>query len=147
MPLSPHAVDLLTLPSPVLVVEDEPLLQHRLRLILMGLGYPADALLFAATLAQAQACLAAQPVALALVDLALPDGHGRNVVNVILVDFRGFDTVGELTVLAAAAIGAVALARAVKQPGRPPEAPDIPGTTDVPGTTEVAEATDVGTAS
>ena len=42
----------------------------------------------------------------------LPDGHGRNVVNVILVDFRGFDTLGEITVLAAAAIGAVALARA-----------------------------------
>lgn len=82
-----------------------------------------------------------------MIERALPDGHGRNVVNVILVDFRGFDTVGELTVLAAAAIGAVALARAVKQPGRPPEAPDIPGTTDVPGTTEVAEATDVGTAS
>jgi len=79
--------------------------------------------------------------------LSVPAGGGANVVNVILVDFRGFDTVGELTVLAAAAIGAVALARAVKQPGRPPEAPDIPGTTDVPGTTEVAEATDVGTAS
>ena len=42
---------------------------------------------------------------------AVPDGHGRNVVNVILVDFRGFDTLGELTVLAVASIGAVALAR------------------------------------
>ncbi|MDQ2678345.1 MAG: DUF4040 domain-containing protein, partial [Actinomycetota bacterium] len=52
---------------------------------------------------------------------SLPDGHGRNVVNVILVDFRGFDTLGEITVLAAAAIGAVALARAVMRPGRPPE--------------------------
>ena len=41
-----------------------------------------------------------------------PGGHGRNVVNVILVDIRGFDTLGELTVLASAAIGAVALARA-----------------------------------
>ena len=41
----------------------------------------------------------------------VPDGHGRNVVNVILVDFRGFDTLGEITVLAVAAIGAVALAR------------------------------------
>jgi multicomponent Na+:H+ antiporter subunit A len=53
-----------------------------------------------------------------MVQRALPDGHGRNVVNVILVDFRGFDTVGELTVLAAASIGAVALARAVRHPGR-----------------------------
>ena len=35
--------------------------------------------------------------------------HGRNIVNVILVDFRGFDTLGEITVLATAAIGVRAL--------------------------------------
>jgi multicomponent Na+:H+ antiporter subunit A len=34
---------------------------------------------------------------------------GRNVVNVILVDFRGLDTMGEITVLAIAAIGVFAL--------------------------------------
>ena len=32
-------------------------------------------------------------------------GGGTNVVNVILVDFRGFDTFGEITVLAIAALG------------------------------------------
>ncbi|MAS37270.1 MAG: NADH-quinone oxidoreductase subunit L [Anaerolineaceae bacterium] len=31
--------------------------------------------------------------------------HGKNVVNVILVDFRGFDTMGEITVLGIAAMG------------------------------------------
>ncbi|MBW7866233.1 MAG: putative monovalent cation/H+ antiporter subunit A [Candidatus Hydrogenedentes bacterium] len=36
-------------------------------------------------------------------------GHGRNVVNVILVDFRGLDTLGEITVLAVAAVGAWSL--------------------------------------
>jgi multicomponent K+:H+ antiporter subunit A len=36
---------------------------------------------------------------------SLPGGGGANVVNVILVDFRGFDTLGEITVLAAAALG------------------------------------------
>ncbi|OZB34936.1 MAG: monovalent cation/H+ antiporter subunit A, partial [Pseudomonas sp. 34-62-33] len=36
-------------------------------------------------------------------------GGGTNVVNVILVDFRGFDTLGEITVLAIAAIGIYAL--------------------------------------
>ncbi len=46
-----------------------------------------------------------------MVASALPDGHGRNVVNVILVDFRGLDTLGEISVVAVAAIGAVALAR------------------------------------
>ena len=37
--------------------------------------------------------------------------HGHNVVNVILVDFRGFDTMGEITVLSVAAIGVFALLR------------------------------------
>lgn len=36
-------------------------------------------------------------------------GGGHNVVNVILVDFRGFDTLGEITVLAIAAVGIFAL--------------------------------------
>jgi multicomponent Na+:H+ antiporter subunit A len=43
------------------------------------------------------------------VERSLPEAHGRNVVNVILVDFRGFDTFGETTVLAIAAAGVVAL--------------------------------------
>jgi multicomponent K+:H+ antiporter subunit A len=40
---------------------------------------------------------------------ALPQGGGTNVVNVILVDFRGYDTFGEITVLAIAALGVCAL--------------------------------------
>ena len=36
-------------------------------------------------------------------------GGGTNAVNVILVDFRGYDTFGEITVLAIAAIGVLAL--------------------------------------
>lgn len=36
-------------------------------------------------------------------------GHGRNIVNVILVDFRGLDTLGEITVLSLAGIGVFAL--------------------------------------
>jgi len=38
-------------------------------------------------------------------------GQGRNIVNVILVDFRGFDTLGEITVLAVAGIGVYSLIR------------------------------------
>ncbi|MGH9263272.1 MAG: hydrogen gas-evolving membrane-bound hydrogenase subunit E [Acidimicrobiales bacterium] len=53
----------------------------------------------------------APPVSEEMVARSVPDGHGRNVVNVILVDFRGLDTLGEITVLAVASIGAVALAR------------------------------------
>jgi multicomponent K+:H+ antiporter subunit A len=40
---------------------------------------------------------------------SVPGGGGTNVVNVILVDFRGFDTLGEITVVALAAIGLYAL--------------------------------------
>jgi multicomponent Na+:H+ antiporter subunit A len=38
-------------------------------------------------------------------------GYGRNIVNVVLVDFRAFDTLGEITVLATAAIGVRGLLR------------------------------------
>jgi multicomponent Na+:H+ antiporter subunit A len=64
----------------------------------------------------------AEPVSSEMVDRALPDAEGRNVVNVILVDFRGFDTLGEITVLVAASIGAVALARAGRRPRQAPRA-------------------------
>ncbi len=42
-------------------------------------------------------------------------GHGKNIVNVILVDFRGFDTMGEITVLSIAAVGVYSLLRLRKQ--------------------------------
>jgi multicomponent K+:H+ antiporter subunit A len=41
--------------------------------------------------------------------MSKPGGGGTNVVNVILVDFRGFDTFGEIIVLGIAAIGIYAL--------------------------------------
>jgi multicomponent K+:H+ antiporter subunit A len=39
------------------------------------------------------------------VEQSKPLGGGTNIVNVILVDFRGFDTLGEITVLGVAALG------------------------------------------
>lgn len=78
-----------TLPAPVLVVEDEPLLQQRLCGVLRGLGYAPDALVFAASLAEARACLAAQPMALALVDLALPDGNGMALIEQMRLEDPG----------------------------------------------------------
>ncbi|MGB0112783.1 MAG: hydrogen gas-evolving membrane-bound hydrogenase subunit E [Ilumatobacteraceae bacterium] len=47
-----------------------------------------------------------------MIESSLPKGKGHNVVNVMLVDFRGWDTMGEITVLVVAAAGAVSLARA-----------------------------------
>jgi len=48
---------------------------------------------------------------------AKPEGGGYNVVNVILVDFRGFDTLGEITVLGIAAVGILALLQGLKLDG------------------------------
>jgi multicomponent K+:H+ antiporter subunit A len=45
---------------------------------------------------------------------AKPEGGGYNVVNVILVDFRGFDTLGEITVLGVAAVGILALLQGLR---------------------------------
>ena len=47
---------------------------------------------------------------------SVPLAHGRNVVNVILVDFRALDTLGEITVLAVAALGMLALRRLRAEP-------------------------------
>lgn len=44
-------------------------------------------------------------------DQSVPAGNGHNIVNVILVDFRALDTLGEITVLSVAAIGVYALLR------------------------------------
>ena len=41
-------------------------------------------------------------------------GHGRNIVNVILVDFRAIDTMGEILVLAVSAMGIIHLLKKKK---------------------------------
>ena len=47
---------------------------------------------------------------------AVPGGGGTNVVNVILVDFRGTDTLGEIAVLALAGLGIYAMLQGMKLP-------------------------------
>ncbi|NMY36142.1 MULTISPECIES: monovalent cation/H+ antiporter subunit A [Pseudomonas] len=54
---------------------------------------------------------------------ALPEGGGSNVVNVMLVDFRGFDTLGEITVLVAVALTVFALLRRFRPPKESMELP------------------------
>ena len=56
---------------------------------------------------------------------SVPGGQGRNIVNVILVDFRALDTMGEITVLAIA--GAAVFALLLPGPRRREGAPH-PGT-------------------
>ncbi len=52
------------------------------------------------------------------IEQAVPEAEGRNVVNVILVDFRGLDTLGEIAVLLVAAVGVTTLARVGRRPPR-----------------------------
>jgi multicomponent Na+:H+ antiporter subunit A len=50
---------------------------------------------------------------------SVPLANGRNIVNVILIDFRSLDTLGEITVLATAAIGVFSLLHlTLKREGR-----------------------------
>jgi len=64
-------------------------------------------------------------------DNSVPGGGGTNVVNVILVDFRGFDTFGEITVLAIAALGIYALLENLRLPGPARDGAGRPWDTDI----------------
>jgi len=55
--------------------------------------------------------LGASRLAAFFLERALPDSGGANVVNVLLVDFRGFDTFGEISVLGIVALTVYALLR------------------------------------
>ncbi|MEZ5208519.1 MAG: hydrogen gas-evolving membrane-bound hydrogenase subunit E [Acidimicrobiales bacterium] len=65
----------------------------------------------------------------AMVARAGPDGGGANVVNVILTDIRALDTLGEITVVAVAALGVLALT-ALLRPRR--DGDDAPSGTEAP---------------
>jgi multicomponent Na+:H+ antiporter subunit A len=53
-----------------------------------------------------------------LAEMSYPEAKGRNVVNVILVDFRALDTMGEIVVIAVAALGIAALVTVGRKKGK-----------------------------
>ncbi|MEH3089203.1 MAG: Na+/H+ antiporter subunit A [Microbacterium arborescens] len=73
---------------------------------LLGIGVGATMALVAIVATGARV---AEPISTAFPDLAYEIGHGKNVVNVTLVDLRGWDTMGELSVLILAATGVASL--------------------------------------
>jgi multicomponent K+:H+ antiporter subunit A len=77
--------------------------------VLIGLGLAA----LSYALLTRQAPLSISPFFL---ERALPEGGGANVVNVMLVDFRAFDTLGEITVLGVVGIAVYALLRRFRPP-------------------------------
>ncbi|MFT4193853.1 monovalent cation/H+ antiporter subunit A [Ottowia sp.] len=73
---------------------------------------------------------APQSISPFFIDRALPEGGGANVVNVMLVDFRGFDTLGEICVLAIVGLTVYALLRRFRPPEEvdqlPPQQRQVP---------------------
>jgi len=58
------------------------------------------------------------PISERLAEMSYPEAKGKNVVNVILVDFRALDTMGEIVVVATAALGIAALVYAGRKKGK-----------------------------
>ncbi|MFC5338055.1 Na+/H+ antiporter subunit A [Leucobacter denitrificans] len=79
---------------------------HRVGRLLLGLGL---GLVLGAVAVISLGGRIADPISLALPQLAVEGGHGFNVVNVMLVDIRAWDTMGELSVILAAATGVASL--------------------------------------
>lgn len=85
---------------------DRPLSRQRYLRALLGVAVGA---VTAGFLLVAGAARSTVPVSAALPPEALEFGGGGNIVNVILVDTRAWDTLGELSVLVAAATGVASL--------------------------------------
>lgn len=73
----------LILPVPVFILEDDVMMQQRLKQVLLDIGYTTDVLIFAQTLSQAMTILKEHPISFALVDLGLPDGNGIDFIQTL----------------------------------------------------------------
>ncbi|MEG0344083.1 MAG: response regulator transcription factor [Acinetobacter sp.] len=71
----------LDLPIPVLILEDDQVIQQRLQHLLITIGYDNEHILFADTLKQSLAIIKKQLIGFALVDLGLPDGNGTKFIR------------------------------------------------------------------
>ncbi|WP_051933379.1 hydrogen gas-evolving membrane-bound hydrogenase subunit E [Massilia sp. BSC265] len=117
------ALTQLAVESVFVVVAAVALRRHRQRLGSAG-RRPArawragTALAFGLLLGAALLALSGRPFDSAMSDYFLahsvPQAHGHNVVNVILVDFRALDTLGEIAVVMLAALAAWPLARRLR---------------------------------
>lgn len=106
-------VEVVTLVAVVLVLRRLPArlgAQHGTshRALRAALGV-AVGLTMAAVVLVATGSRVAEPISVEWPELAVEIGHGYNVVNVALVDLRGWDTMGELAVVIAAATGVASL--------------------------------------
>ena len=75
---------------------------------------------------RAVAARTTDPISLLLPDAAYYGGDGKNVVNVLLVDIRAWDTMGEISVLLVAATGVASLVFRTRRFGTAPRVADAP---------------------
>ncbi len=87
----------------------EPLWRPGAFMLAVGFGAAVTALLLVATAGSFDTALSQF-----FAERSVPDAYGRNVVNVILVDFRALDTLGEITVVLLSLIAAVPLLQALR---------------------------------
>lgn len=98
-------------------------LRHMLRLILsIGVGLLMGCLVLASEIHRHPS-----PAGYRLLELSKPLADGTNAVNTILVDFRGFDTMGEITVLLIATLGGLGLMMRYKRRHEPGDPAPPPG--------------------
>ena len=81
--------------------------------------------------AYAMAARTTTPISALLPDAAYYRGHGSNTVNVILVDIRAWDTLGEVSVLLVAATGVASLVFRHRRFGAAPRVPQAAGQPDI----------------
>ncbi|MEK9804557.1 MAG: hydrogen gas-evolving membrane-bound hydrogenase subunit E, partial [Curvibacter sp.] len=111
---------------PKRVEQDDPRIEQRVfwrrrRDLLLALLIGAGLAALSYALLTRQAPLSISPF---FIEQALPGGGGTNVVNVMLVDFRAFDTLGEITVLGVVGLTVYALLRRFRPPQEAIEVPE-----------------------
>jgi multicomponent Na+:H+ antiporter subunit A len=126
--LTQFLVETLTLVIFVLVLRTLPaeadqanINRHRLPRIALSLAVGASVTTLAVF---AMAARTTTPIAELLPDAAYYRGHGSNTVNVLLVDIRAWDTMGEISVLLVAATGVASMVFRNRRFGSAPRVAD-----------------------
>lgn len=126
--LTQFLVETLTLVIFVLVLRTLPAETDRANIKRYRLPRAALALAVGATVttlaAFAMAARTTRPIAELLPDAAYFRGHGANTVNVLLVDIRAWDTMGEISVLLVAATGVASMVFRHRRFGAAPRVSD-----------------------
>ncbi|OBG17684.1 Na+/H+ antiporter subunit A [Mycolicibacterium celeriflavum] len=126
--LTQFLVETLTLVVFVLVLRTLPAEADRVHIKRNRLPRAALALAVGATVTTltvyAMAARTGVPIASLIPDAAYYRGHGANAVNVLLVDIRAWDTMGEIMVLLVAATGVASMVFRHRRFGAPPRVAD-----------------------